>query len=174
MKPAVRFIIELVDRLAGLLWRLRQIPALETALVKARQAEDRTEMESDQKREYAEEVTEEAHRRIQEEYANDAQAIDSATLDGTYEIRLAEMIDEVETEWTEADNSISNRLEGLDLPSGHESLSMLLKDLENVDPLGKLNRYEVALMKAINRTLQLLHIFQAKRDAAKVITLQAK
>ena len=52
--------------------------------------------------------------------------------------------------------------------------SMLLKDLENVDPLGKLNRYEVALMKAINRTLQLLHIFQAKRDAAKVITLQAK
>jgi hypothetical protein len=38
-QPSTRLEYELVDRLAGLLWRLRRVPGVEAALVKARQVE---------------------------------------------------------------------------------------------------------------------------------------
>ena len=37
--PARRLESELVDRLAGLFWRLRRVPAIEAAIVKSRQQE---------------------------------------------------------------------------------------------------------------------------------------
>ena len=71
LQPATRLERELVGRLAGLLWRLRRVPILEAALVKARQGQ----LEEEQENERVERVRQEAIRRFEASHGNDMDAI---------------------------------------------------------------------------------------------------
>jgi hypothetical protein len=156
-QPSTRLEYELVDRLAGLLWRLRRVPGVEAALVKARQ------VEAWQNSEHVEWLKYEARRRCNKSFGSDDAALD-AMMDGTYDARLRKFLEEVQAEDSEQEVADSDREQ-------ETGLLMLIIDVENGDALGKLTRYEAGLMNALTRTRQLLHLHQAERNATKVISV---
>jgi hypothetical protein len=156
-QPSTRLEYELVDRLAGLLWRLRRVPGVEAALVKARQ------VEAWQNSEQVEWLKYEARRRCNKSFGSDDAALD-AMMDGTYDARLRKFLEEVQAEDSEQEVADSDREQ-------ETGLLMLIIDVENGDALGKLTRYEAGLMNALTRTRQLLHLHQAERNATKVISV---
>jgi hypothetical protein len=100
MQPTTRLQHELIDRLAGLLWRLRRVALLEAAL-EARQVDARTELES----QFLEAINQEARRPFEASYENHHDAIYRATMDGTYAARIGKIREEVKAEWNEADGA---------------------------------------------------------------------
>ena len=156
-QPSTRLEHELIDRLAGLLWRLRRVPGVEAALVKARQ------VEAWQNSEDVEWLKYEARRRCNKSFGSDDAALD-AIMDGTYDARLRKFLEEVQAEESEQEVADSDREQ-------ETGLLMLIKDVENGDALGKITRYEAGLMNALTRTRQLLHLHQAERNATKVISV---
>jgi hypothetical protein len=156
-QPSTRLEYELVDRLAGLLWRLRRVPGVEAALVKARQ------VEAWQNSEHADRLKNEARRRCNKSFGSDDAALD-AMMDGTYDARLRKFLEEVQADDSEQEVADSDREQ-------ETGLLMLILDVENGDALGKLTRYEAGLMNALTRTRQLLHLHQAERNATKVISV---
>ena len=143
-QPSTRLEYELVDRLAGLLWRLRRVPGVEAALVKARQ------VEAWQNSEDVEWLKYEARRRCNKSFGSDDAALD-AMMNGTYDARLRKFLEEVQAEESEQEVADSDREQ-------ETGLLMLIKDVENGDALGKITRYEAGLMNAVTRTRQLLHL----------------
>jgi len=143
-QPSTRLEYELVDRLAGLLWRLRRVPGVEAALVKARQ------VEAWQNSEDVEWLKYEARRRCNKSFGSDDAALD-AMMNGTYDARLRKFLEEVQAEESEQEEADSDREQ-------ETGLLMLIKDVENGDALGKITRYEAGLMNAVTRTRQLLHL----------------
>ena len=143
-QPSTRLEYELVDRLAGLLWRLRRVPGVEAALVKARQ------VEAWQNSGHVEWLKYEARRRCNKSFGSDDAALD-AMMDGTYDARLRKFLEEVQAEDSEQEVADSDREQ-------ETGLLMLIIDVENGDALGKLTRYEAGLMNAVTRTRQLLHL----------------
>jgi len=156
-QPSTRLEHELIDRLAGLLWRLRRVPGVEAALVKARQ------VEAWQNSEHVAWLKYEARHRCNKSFGSDDAALD-AIMDGTYDARLRKFLEEVQAEESEQEVADSDR-------ERETWLLMLIRDVENDDALGKLTRYEAGLMNAVTRTLQHLHLLQAKRNATKVISV---
>ena len=69
-QPRTRLEYELIERLAGLLWRLRRIPVLEAALIKARQQEvyylAESERMANERSAHGDRLNQEAHRRCEE------------------------------------------------------------------------------------------------------------
>jgi hypothetical protein len=163
LQPATRLERELVGRLAGLLWRLRRVPILEAALVKARQGQ----LEEEQENERVERVRQEAIRRFEASHGNDMDAIYAAVMDKSYGARIGEFRKQVEAEWAESDSKTSRHQEGAAEPSGEAALLMLIKDFETA--LAKLNRYDVTLMSSFTRTLQLLHAARKIPNSIKVV-----
>ena len=143
-QPSTRLEYELVDRLAGLIWRLRRVPGVEAALVKARQ------VEAWQNSEDVEWLKYEARRRCNKSFGSDDAALD-AMMNGTYDARLRKFLEEVQAEESEQEVADSDREQ-------ETGLLMLIKDVENGDALGKITRYEAGLMNALTRTRQLLHL----------------
>lgn len=90
-EPRGRLHHELVDHLAGLLWRRRRMHALEAALVKAREAEVRAELEEEQENERWGSIQAEARRRCNEFFEDDHNVILNAQLNGTYGARLTNL-----------------------------------------------------------------------------------
>jgi hypothetical protein len=101
---------EFVERLAGILWRLRRVPAYDAGIIYARQAQ-------------------------LEKLAFDSNYGTPFRVPGEFEVKGEEMPD---AEW-------SNYV-------GHS----FIQDAGYSDALGKLNRYEAGLMRALEKTLQLL------------------
>ena len=143
-QPSTRLEYELVDRLAGLIWRLRRVPGVEAALVKARQ------VEAWQNSEDVEWLKYEARRPCNKSFGSDDAALD-AMMNGTYDARLRKFLEEVQAEESEQEVADSDREQAT-------GLLMLIKDVENGDALGKITRYEAGLMNALTRTRQLLHL----------------
>lgn len=172
LQASTRLEHELVDRLAGLLWRLRRIPILEAALVKACQSEVRDETEARQERDYGERLEREARHRYATKYGNGSYDIQKAIIDGSYDARMEALRQEVLAEWKGDDSMISGQHddEPSTEPDGATTLLMLVRDLENADGLGKLNRYETTLMNAFTRTLQQLHVLRNFQGAMKLIS----
>jgi hypothetical protein len=186
-KPATTIERELVERLAGLLWRLRRIPGLEAALMQARLEEvgahDLLSFLSPEARKLVEETVDLAW----------VEAVAKARLD---EAILAELDDQPKDYPAsrlvppDEEKEKSARLYEASLQAGYEerlqkfreevskeprparqeqespkraviNLGLsLIKDSENHDTLGKLSRYETGLMNAITRTLALIHSLQ--------------
>ena len=84
------------------------------------------------------------------------ESIYAATLEPSYEERLAKVLEEVEKEQRPAEEVPAENPNQATINLG---LS-LIKDSENHDTLGKLSRYEAGLLNAITRTLSLLHSLQ--------------
>jgi hypothetical protein len=170
-KPETVFEREFVERLAGLLWRLRRVPGVEAALIKARREEAydilQSERNSEEWSEYSGRMNEEVRRRceasLKGSFGNDTDAIHAAYLNGTYAALTENFREEFRTENTEPEELAPPKRE---LGTG---LMLLIQDGQNGDILSKLCRYEANLMNAVNRTVQHLHFLQAKRSAVRVI-----
>lgn len=139
--------------------------------MKARQAEARADIEAEKENQYLDAVDQEARRRSEESHGNDGGAIYRAMMDGTYAALIGEFRDEVEAEWNEADCETSSQVQESAEPDGETALLMLIRDPENDGALAKLARYEASLMNAFTRTLQHLHLLQAKQNATKLISV---
>jgi hypothetical protein len=139
--------------------------------VKARQAAAQDDAEAERESAFYDRVEQEARRRFDESYENDAAAITRAMFDGTYGAVIPDIRDEVEAEWR-ADASQASDLEPktTEAEDGKTALLMLIQDVENSDAIGKLNRYETNLMNSITRTLQQLHVLGSFRGATKLIS----
>ena len=169
--PETVFERELVERLAGLFWRLRRVPGVEAALIKARREEAydllRSERNSEEWSEYCRRMNEEVRRRceasLKESFGNDTDAIHKAYLNGTYSALAENFREEFRTENKEPEELAPPKRE---LGTG---LMLLIQDGQNGDILSKLCRYEANLMNSVNRTVQHLHFLQAKRSALRVI-----
>jgi hypothetical protein len=155
----------------SLLWRQRRLFGLEAALVKARQAAAQVDAEEERESAFHDQVQQEARRRFDEIYENDAEAISRAMFDGTYAAVIPDIRDEVEAEWR-ADGSQTSDEEPntTEVEDGKMALLMLIQDVGNSDALGKLNRYDTNLMNSVTRTLQQLHVLASLRGATKLIS----
>jgi hypothetical protein len=164
---------ELLERLAGLLWRLRRIPAIEAAIVEARQeeiyAEVRERLEADQTRQ----LKNEANRRCKESFNWDPIKIQTAMGTGLYNAKLTEIwkkvIEEEESKGTLdldlADEEIDEEYER----SRENDLIVLIKAAADGGLIEKLSRHETILMNAVSRTLEQLRLLQRLRDDTKLI-----
>jgi hypothetical protein len=160
-EPSSRLRRELIDHLAGLLWRRRRVHALEAALVKAREAELRAELEKERESERFEAIHAEACRRCDELFGDDPDAIFEAKMDRTYFARLDDFIKEVEAKQASTTKDEDAVKSCPDLESG---LLTLIIDVENGEVLAKLSRYEASLTNAIHRTLQHILLLETKRS----------
>jgi hypothetical protein len=156
---------ELVDRLATLLWRLRRVPVLEAALIRARREEITpprglfiSEEGIKDIRAYIEAVEAE---QAKDNDNHGAQATSSAPLsvEATPPMTndLSHRADSVITDppqragmMQDHPNQLSSKVTGL----------ALIKDSEDHDTLSKLSRYEAGLMNAVARTLSLIQAIQ--------------
>jgi len=187
-KPTTTIVRELVERLAGLLWRLRRVPVLEAALMKARFEEisprDLMSFLSPEERKQFEEVKDwfwrerEAESRLDEEILAETadQPLDSPTsrlgpprseeelkavrlFEASLEPWYRERLAKYRKELEKEQRPVEEVPENPDQATINLGLS-LIKDSENHDTLGKLSRYEASLLNAITRTLSLLHSLQ--------------
>jgi hypothetical protein len=189
-KPTTTVQSELVERLAGLLWRLRRVPVLEAALMKARfeeiSARDPMSFLSPEERKPLEELKDwlwrdrEARSRLDEAIL--AETTDQAFLDDPTTSHLGPPLSEEELKMARLYEASLEPWYGERLARYRKELEKeqrpveevpenpnqatinlglsLIKDSENHDTLGKLSRYEASLLNAITRTLSLLHSLQ--------------
>jgi hypothetical protein len=170
--PSTRLGLELIDLAAGYLWRLRRGARLEASLMKGYQAEASAEAEAQRESEHSQSISDEAERRCAESFGNDEETILRSRVDGTYSRRYYEFLGEVETETKPGWKPPTQEQNGADSEQERESgLLRLIRDVDSGDALGRLIRYEAALMKGLNQTLQHLHRLQAERNATKVISV---
>jgi hypothetical protein len=188
-KPTTTVQSELVERLAGLLWRLRRVPVLEAALMQARleevSARDWSSFLSPEERKQIEELRD-ALWRYREARSRLDKAILAETTDQTFlddptsrlgpprseeELKRAWLYEaSLEPWYGERLARYRKELEKEqrpveEVPENPEQRTInlglsLIKDSENHDTLGKLSRYEASLLNAITRTLSLLHSLQ--------------
>ena len=139
-QPSIRLEQELVERLAVLLWRLRRVPTLEAALVKARQAEARSRLEREQDGEHLDRLNNEVRRRFEDSCGNDDEEISRATFHRSYAARIARLREQVEAEWNEAGFTTARDEEELPESDAGAVLLDLITDPEDAGALAKLTR----------------------------------
>jgi hypothetical protein len=172
MQPSTALESELIDRLAGLLWRLRRVPSIEAAIVKARQEEAYSQRYSKVQAHKMRRLENEARRRCQESFGYDPIKIQTAMGSGLYDAKFAEILKKVLEEESKGDldASISVQAEEQHKESHESELILLIRDAGHDGLVGKLSRYEASLMNAVvNRTLQQLWLIRGMKDS-KAIT----
>jgi hypothetical protein len=128
---------ELVERLAGLLWRLRRVPVFEAALMHARIREiEESKPSDDYEMEMFLRKVSDAHLRELTQLFEKWQSEPAKPIAPTPPVRDSA---------TSENRKIANT-----------GLALIL-DSENHDSFGKLSRYEAGLLSAVTRTLSLLH-----------------
>ena len=178
-KPTSTVELELVERLAGLFWRLRRIPVLEGALLDAMQ-EENASTEND----FTLHVTPEQQRVLMyvwydlqnpeyQQFLTKFFGTTPPTLDDAKEMSSipipasVEIGKHVDLNQDDAVKYPKTRKMRLRIPEPDEESRRsirtglaLIKDAEKHDVLGKLSRYEASLANAVARTLSLLHSIQ--------------
>lgn len=132
--PQSAFECELVERVAGILWRLRRVPFFEAAILDARQAR------------LDEDTTEQRRQLLCLPYGR---------LRERTEEEIEEEEEDAREEGDEADEDDAD--EGADLRHSIYVGSSLIEDGIVGDVLGKLLRYETTLMNNLKKTLEMLH-----------------
>lgn len=144
--PCTRIECELLDYIAGLVWRLGRLPAFEAALIKALRdkiaPEERDPEEKRKEREAFEKVTNEVLKKYGRK--KDAQN------------------DEASTPCEEYRASVADQRKHLITVAG----LVLIGDSQSQDGLGKLSRHESDLTKWLSLALQLLALFQTRRRSS--------
>jgi hypothetical protein len=163
-QPNTAFANDAADRYAATLWRLRRIPAIEAAFA-ATACERAYAEECDRlEQKHEEEIDLEAQERCDAEYDNEESEILLARMSGVHQQRVSEISDEL----------LSERPfcapEKEPLPVAH-AFRTLIEAADSFDILGKLNRYEVALMNIASRQRKELEGLRPAGDDAKIIDL---
>jgi hypothetical protein len=83
-QPETALELELVGQLAGLLWRLRRVPAIEATIVKAREEKAYSSLCSEIEKDTKRRIDDRAHALCYKSFGNDSQQIDLALDNGTY------------------------------------------------------------------------------------------
>jgi hypothetical protein len=91
LQPKTALEGELLERLAGLLWRLRRIPAIEAAIVRARQNEIYSQVSENLEADQTRQLKNEANRRCKESFNWDPIKIQTAMGTGLYNAKLTEI-----------------------------------------------------------------------------------
>jgi hypothetical protein len=172
-QPETAFESELVDQLAGSLWRLRRVPAIEAAIVRAREEEAYSclysEIEDNTKKRIRDEIT----RRCSESFGNRSLEIGRALEDGTYDARLAQFRSQVfeeEDKKGDLDSSILKQAEAQYQESRESELLLLIRDDDGM--IEKLSRYHSSLMNAANRVIQQLRLIKIMRSSRSLIAFE--
>ena len=173
LQPKTALEGELLERLAGLLWRLRRVPAIEAAIVKARQDEIYSRVSENLAADKRRRLENEANRRCKESFNWDPIKIQTAGGTGLYNAKLTEIwkkvIEEEESKGTLdidlSDEEIDEEYER----SRENDLVVLIQAAADGGLIEKLSRYETILMNAVSRTLEQLRLLQRLRDDTKLI-----
>ena len=173
LQPKTALEGELLERLAGLLWRLRRVPAIEAAIVKARQDEIYSRVSENLAADKRRRLENEANRRCKVSFNWDPIKIQTAMGTGLYNAKLTEIwkkvIEEEESKGTLdidlSDEEIDEEYER----SRENDLVVLIQAAADGGLIEKLSRYETILMNAVSRTLEQLRLLQRLRDDTKLI-----
>ena len=149
---------ELVDQLAGLFWRMRRVPAIEAAIVKAREA--KADVYSD--------VEKNKWDRIKHEAELIKHDVDSGTYTATLDQFRNQVIEEEEKK-EGLDASISKRAEE-HLEKRESELLLLIRDDDGM--IEKLSRYHASLINAANRVIQQLRLSKIMRSSRSLIAFE--
>jgi len=148
-KPQTAVECELVERLAGLFWRLRRIPIFEAALLTAPSDEVPGPEWERREKLRIEKMEEISSWYLPKEKIPDQPQIPTP-------------------EKPERGNESDLNQEGAEHQQRSTDIGLtLIRDSQKHDVLSKLSRYETGLMNAVTRTLNLLHVLQTARKAAE-------
>jgi hypothetical protein len=173
LQPSTELESELVDRLAGQLWRLRRVPAIEAAIVKSRQEEAYDEVYSKVEAEKFKEIEDEARGRCKESFGYDPIKIQTAMGSGLWDAKFAKIWEQVRDEEQSKKDiyaCISEEADKRYENSRESELVLLMRAKENGDLIDRLSRYEASLMNAVNKTLQQMWLVRGMKDGSQVIT----
>jgi len=163
-RPGSALANDAAERYAATIWRLRRIPAIEAALTEAACQRAYAEEYSALQKKHWEETQGEARRCVDAAYDNDADRIFDAQMSGVHQKETGVMFNELLSERPFQAPEVET------LPAAKAFLT-LIEAAESFDVLGKLNRYEVALMNIASRQRQELEAHRAAGEDSKIIDL---
>ena len=170
-QPETALESELVDQLTGLWWRLRRVPAIEAAIVKARDAEAYSSVHSEVESGTWRQIESEAHERCEETIG--ALQVLRAMSNGTYAETLepfrSQVIEEEEKKG-DLDASVAKQADEQYQERRESELLLLIRDDDGM--IEKLSRYQASLMNAANRVVQQLRLLKSMKGANKLIAFE--
>ena len=172
-QPETALESELVNQLAGSLWRLRRVPAIEAAIVKAREEKAYSRAYSKVQGNTMSRIENEARRRCRDSFGNDAEQIQRAMGNGTYDARFAQFGSQVleeEDKKRDLDSSILKQADEEYQESRESEFLLLIRDGDGM--IEKLSRYHSSLMNAANRVIQQLRLIKITRSSRSLIAFE--
>jgi hypothetical protein len=172
LQPKTALEIELLERLAGLLWRLRRVPAIEAAIVNARQEATYSRVRENLAADKRRRLENEANQRCKEFFNWDPIKIQTAMGTGLYNTKLTEIWTKV-IEEEESKGTLDIDLSDAEIDEEYErsrenDLVVLIRAATDGGLIEKLSRYETILMNAVSRTLEQLRLLEKLRDDTKL------
>jgi hypothetical protein len=162
---------EWVEQLAGIFWRLRRVPAIEAAIVKAREEEAYSSVRSDVESAKWNGIENEARERCYESIG--ALQVQLAMNNGTFAERLEpfrnQVIEEAEKK-EDIDASISKDADVQYQESRESELLLLIRDDDGM--IEKLSRYQASLINAATRIMQQLRLHKIMKGSSKLIAFE--
>ncbi|HEX2447654.1 MAG TPA: hypothetical protein VHK26_05655 [Methyloceanibacter sp.] len=162
---------EWIEQLAGIFWRLRRVPAIEAAIVKAREEEAYWSVRSDVERATWDRIADEARERCYESIG--PLQVQLAMNNGTYAERLEpfrnQVIEEAEKKGG-IDASISKNADVQYQESRESELLLLIRDDDGM--IEKLSRYQASLINAATRIMQQLRLHKIMKGSSKLIAFE--
>lgn len=152
------------DRYAATLWRLRRVPAIEAALAEAARQQAYTEECTALEQQHDEELDWEARQVCDAQYGNDRQAILDAKMTTSYSDQASLIFDELLSERPFQPPKMTT------IPAAQTFL-WLIEAADSFDILGKLNRYEIALVNIAARQRKELESLRSAAEAVAIIDL---
>ena len=163
-RPSTALANEAAERYAATIWRLRRIPAIEAALAETARQRAYAEEYAALQGKHQEEIQWEARQCVDAAYDNDEDRILNARMSGVHQKETAVIFNELLSERPFQAPEVET------LPAAKAFLT-LIESAESFDVLGKLNRYEVALMNIASRQRQELEAHRAAGEDSKIIDL---
>jgi hypothetical protein len=167
LQPKTTLEGELLERLAGLLWRLRRVPSIEAAIVNAHQEATYSRVRENLATDKRRRLENEARRRCKESFNWDPIKIQMAMGSGLYNTKLNEIWKKV-IEEEESNGTLEIDLSDEEIDEEYErsrenDLVVLIRAATDDGLIEKLSRYEAMLMNAVSRTLEQLRLLQPMR-----------
>ena len=163
-RPGSALANDAAERYAATLWRLRRIPAIEAALTEAACQRAYAEEYAALQKKHWEEIQWEARQCVDAAYDNDEDRILNARMSGVHQKETSVIFNELRSERPLQAPEVET------LPAAKAFLT-LIEAADSFDILGKLNRYEVALMNIASRQRQELEAHRAAGEDSKIIDL---
>jgi len=163
---------ELVEQLAGIFWRLRRVPAIEAAIVKAREAEAYAHVYSNVEAAASHRIREEATERCGASFGSASQ-IHQAIYDGTYAARYVQFRNQVLEEEEKAGDreaALSQEADEAYQESRESELVLLIRDDDGM--IEKLSRYQASLINSATRIMQQLRLQKIMKGSSKLIAFE--